>query len=713
MTDLNVLSKLKFSFLICFLLIFFSCNKNNSFQHSSSASEVDSIRIWISQSKLKEVDRESEVHLLNKAFNKAQSIGNDSLKCKNFAQLSRLLTKLNDSLLFRKVNANGLALATKTKNSTCRASLLCDLGNYFDKNVVRDSAYYYYVQANKIFTKLGDRFSSGRILNTIARIQNEIGDYTGSEITTIQAIEKLKPLSEYEQLYYSYNNLGDVTKLLNNYDKSLEYYEQALTYIKKANLGAVKELSHMNNVALVYQKMGQHQKAASYFTEVVNFDSLRYKNSRAYARTLSNLGYSYLKLNKMEDLPDLFRQAFKIQDSIKDIGGKSSTTLRVAEYLLLKKDTAAALVHLRESENYAVQASSNKTVLKILSLLSLIDSENAGRYTQEYVTLSDSLQNQERRLRDKFARIRFETDEVVAENELLAKQRQLMTGITLAILLLSVAAFVIISQRIKNQKLEFQQTQQAANQEIFNLMLSQSEKLEEGKQIEQKRISEELHDGVQGRLQGARMMLLGLNPRSDEEAVKERKRAILMLKEVQEEVRHISHELSHAAYQKIHNFILSLEDLKATISQSAGIKVNLNYAKHVDWDGLSGDIKINLYRIIQESIQNAVKHAACTNIDIDLKANTGNLHVSIADNGKGFIVKKGKKGIGMRNIASRVKKVNGTWEISSDLGQGTRVNLEIPLVEIDRSKVTVSEHKNQKKIDERGGRIKGGTHLSN
>jgi signal transduction histidine kinase len=324
--------------------------------------------------------------------------------------------------------------------------------------------------------------------------------------------------------------------------------------------------------------------------------------------------------------------------------------------------------------------------LETLKILPKADPKNAATYAQEYMALNDSLQTEDRKIRNKFARIQFETEEVVAENKFLARQRQLWTGIALTMLLLGLSAFVIVSQRVKNQRLRFQQEQQTSNQEISNLLLSQGAKLEEGKQIEQKRISEELHDGVQGRLQGVRMMLLGLNKRDDDIAKGERARAIVMLKDVQEEVRAISHELSHAAYQKINNFILSIKDLLQNVENSTKIKIDFIFVNDLDYDALTGEIKINLYRIIQECVQNAVKHAACHHIKISFDANLETLRIVIADDGKGFVVKKGKKGIGTRNITSRVKKVNGTWQLDSMIGEGTKVSLQIPIVSYDNSK---------------------------
>ncbi len=211
-------------------------------------------------------------------------------------------------------------------------------------------------------------------------------------------------------------------------------------------------------------------------------------------------------------------------------------------------------------------------------------------------------------------------------------------------------------------------------------MLSQKEKVEEGKQLEQKRISEELHDGVLGKMLGARMVLTGLNKKTDEEAARERAIAISVLKDIEGEVRSISHELSHAAYQKIHNFISSIQELLKEVCSANTIEYDFTYNDELDWDALDGEIKINLYRMVQESLQNSVKHAECNTILVDFNTENNHLNVRIEDNGKGFTRSKRKKGIGTRNISSRIEKLRGTWKIDSTPGQGTKVVLSIPIV---------------------------------
>lgn len=629
---------------------------------------------------------EERLVYLEKAEALSISTTNFSLKTKYFSKLSLAYLRLKDSIKFKRANYLTQKFAKKIGDSITQGEAHWDLAEFFMANTVSDSAYYNYAAAQKIFNSLGKKTYSGRMYYNMAHVQKDFRDYTGSELNAIKAIALLKPQNAYLQLYNCYNILAVLSTEFGEYEQALEYHDLALQYLEESKTAGTRGISSKNNIGLVYKNQGNFAMAKATFKEVVEFDSLYYKDTHLYALALNNLAYSKLKLQEESKLPKLFLKAMKIQDSIQDIFELSHTNFNLAEYYLHQKDTTLALKHLHRANALAKQSSNFSRLLETLKILPKTDPKNAATYVQEYITLNDSLQTEDRKIRNKFARIQFETEEVVAENELLARQRQLWTGIALTLLLLGVSAFVIISQRIKNQKLKFQQEQQVSNQEIFNLLLSSGEKLEEGKQIEQKRISEELHDGVQGRLQGARMMLLGLNKRDDDLAKTERARAIVMLKEVQEEVRAISHELSHAAYQKIHNFILTLEDLKTTVAKSANIEINFSHAELLDWDALSGDIKINMYRIIQESLQNAIKHSQCSSINLDLTADAENISVSIVDDGIGFHVKKGKKGIGMRNINSRMKKLNGTWDITSEIDNGTKVIFVIPIIENNSDK---------------------------
>lgn len=648
----------------------------------------DSVLIWTAISLDNSNSPTRKRNVLDKALRYTQSLPNDSIKLKYISKIQWAYLMLDDSLAFRKTNAEARNVARVVGDTANWARRFWDLAYFFEREYVKDSAYYHYAQAQQLSSAIDDPLQAGKFLYFMAQIQEEVNDNAGSEANIIRALELLKPLDANKEIYNCYNLLGVLASNVEDYDRALEHYHTARSYHQKIVGPHDSESTEINNIGVVYMRMGEYDKAIPYFEQLIESEELKKNDPDHYARVLNNLALSKLRSGETTNVEPQLLESLRIRDSLGDMMFVASSHYSMAEYYLASQENNRALFHGLKAREYAEQSESNDRLLETLQLLIRINPEGATNYSQEYIVLSDSLQLEERKLRDKFARIRFETDEVVAENQLLARQRQLWTGIAAAILLLSIAGAVIFIQRGKNQKLKFQQQQQANNQEILDLLLSQGEKLQEGKQIEQKRISEELHDGVQGRLQGARMMLLGLNKRDDDDAKSERARAIVMLKDIQEEVRSISHELSHAAYQKIHNFILSLEDLKTTIAKSAGISIDFYHSEHVDWDALSSDIKINLYRMIQESLQNAVKHAQCTQIDLRLEADTTEIRARISDNGKGFVVRKGKKGIGMRNIASRTAKVNGTWAITSEVGKGTVVSLTIPIIEKESVKAT-------------------------
>ena len=218
----------------------------------------------------------------------------------------------------------------------------------------------------------------------------------------------------------------------------------------------------------------------------------------------------------------------------------------------------------------------------------------------------------------------------------------------------------------------------------------QKQKVDEVKRLEQKRISEELHDGILGKMLGARMVLTGLNKRATEEAIQEKSKALGSLQEIEHEIRSISHELSHSAYQKINNFTDSIESLLS--GGNKNIKTLFNYNEDESWDCLEGTVKINVYRIIQETFQNAIKHANCTSFEITFYRTDDVFKVIMTDNGRGFNINKGKKGIGIRNITSRINKLNGTYHVDSVEGKGTTISLQIP---VNKNLINITDNNTQ------------------
>ena len=648
--------------------------------------KIDSVEIYIAQSKN---DSLSQLHKLNqllKGVRYSENLKDDTVKSKAFSNLSYAYFQHQDSIHFRQTNRIAIALAKKIKDSIALAEAHWDLGAFFQINSIPDSAYYSFSLSQKIYEAKGDITRSSRMLLSMAVQQEAVKDYMGSESNTVLAIQRLKPLNDYTNLKECYNQLGIVAKDLGEYDKAIDYYNESLFFANKLDPDGIDFLRVNNNIGIVYQSKKDFAKAVNNFRTITTTDNQKVKKSDVYALALNNLAFSKIKLKDTAGTKELIKESIRLKDSLGLHASLATSYTTLAEYHLFQRDTLAAIAAAHKAKAMALETSNNESILESLAFLMKIDRKNASDYGQTFVSLNDSLQNEERRTRNKFARIRFETDEFIAENivlteekELLSKQKQIWIAVAALFFLLGLAVYIIIDQRSKNQKLRFQQQQQSNNQEIFNLMLAQKQKVDEVKRIEQKRISEELHDGVLGKMLGARMVLTGLNKKADLVAIKERSEAITALKQIENELRSISHELSHTAYQKINNFINSVDALLESTKEKTRINTIFNYDEDEDWDDLIGDIKINVYRIIQENIQNAIKHSGCTNFFINFEIKEDVFLVTIGDDGKGFDFNKETKGIGMRNVSSRIKKMSGTWHVDTAPKKGTIMKLTIPL----------------------------------
>ncbi|KSA13938.1 tetratricopeptide repeat-containing sensor histidine kinase [Maribacter dokdonensis] len=678
------MNKYYLSLILSCLLLSFSCSKTESAKPTIvEKQENDSISIWIDESY--NANSERKLELQNKAFQLAKNTSNDTLKSKYFSNLSFNQQFLSDSLLFRKINKEAILINKQIKDSTALGYAYWDLAYFFDNHIVKDSSFYFYTEALNIFTGIGDRAIIGRMYLNMAGIQMKIKDYVGSEANTIKAIENFKIIEDNEKLYRCYNLLGIVLGDLKEFDKSLAYYNEALFYLEKTPNSTIEKASVSNNIGVNYRHLKLYDKAIHNFENVLKINNLHIKHPSLFAKAISNLATSKLYAQDTLNVENLFKKSIEIKKEENELASLSSSYFNYAEYKAYAKDTINAIEKLKKSENLARESSSNEQLLKTWQYLAILDKNNASDYFKKFTKLNDSLLFEERKQQNKFARIRFETDEFIAENielesekQVLSKQKQIWIGIATGFFLLGLSVYIIINQRAKNQKLRFDQQQQANNQEIFNLMLMQKQKVDEVKRLEQKRISEELHDGVLGKMLGARMILTGLNKRATDEAIQEKSKALGSLQEIENEIRAISHELSHSAYQKISNFTDSVETLLAN-NRNTKIKTIFHFNEDENWDSLAGEIKINVYRIIQETFQNAIKHSKCSFFEVTFYRDDEQFNVIMSDNGIGYNVNKGKKGIGIRNITSRIEKLNGSFHIDSTEGQGTTISLNIPI----------------------------------
>ncbi|MBO6630587.1 MAG: hypothetical protein JJ936_03335 [Psychroserpens sp.] len=105
---------------------------------------------------------------------------------------------------------------------------------------------------------------------------------------------------------------------------------------------------------------------------------------------------------------------------------------------------------------------------------------------------------------------------------------------------------------------------------------------------------------------------------------------------------------------------------------------SFDFTDDINWESIPNKTKINIYRIIQESLQNIYKHANANAVKISIQLKNNVICLSINDDGDGFDINKSKKGIGIKNINSRVNEVEGTAEFNSEINKGTEVLISIP-----------------------------------
>jgi len=394
---------------------------------------------------------------------------------------------------------------------------------------------------------------------------------------------------------------------------------------------------------------------------------------------LDNLAYCRYKIEESNGLPELFYESLKLRDSLHLTTGIIISKIRLSEYFASKKDTVKATQYSNEALATAQKSKNARNVLLALKQLAVIEPTKAAVYNKEYIHINDSLQKAERKMGDKFSRIEYETDEIKQENTDLTTQNRNLVYVFGSILILGMFLYIIKAQKAKNRELLFKQEQQKVNEEIYNLMISQQSNVESIRIKEKKRVAQELHDGVLGRMFGVRMNLDSLNKIHDESASHQRNSYLTELKNIEQDIREISHDLNREKSELINNFVAIVDNLFEDQKKTFKSKLVSTIDSNIKWESMSNANKINLYRIIQESLQNINKYAQANAVKVEFKKELDNLFLQISDDGVGFNVNKAKKGIGLQNMLSRINECNGTFEIKSKKGEGTIITVTVPI----------------------------------
>lgn len=671
----------KYFLLLLILGTAISCTHNKK-ELNSGTTAKDSLSIYFDLANNDTVPYEDRQHYNDTALAIISGQKNDSLNRVYFFKVANRYFNMNDLPSYKKITTDIIERAAQANDSVSLAKAYSYMGDYYNGKFVSDTAYQFYFKAEKIYRKLKDNSKIAKSLLNKSVLQFNEKDFIGSEKSAFDALKFLRRTNNEEMTYDAYNLLGVIYNELSEYDKALFYHNKALSLIKKQTDEnySYYRYSSLNNIGLVFQNSNNNKKAVQYFTRALEEPNLFRKNPSSYAYIINNMGYSELKLGNYKNLPHLFYQTLKITDSLKIIPGIISSKLHLSEYYALKKDTVAARKFLDEAYALSKKSDLSKETLLSLKQLLTIDTKNVVKYSTEYIRINDSIQLAERKIRNKLARIEFETEELSIEKDKLVEQRKTLIYLGLGIILIGVFIYVIRSQAAKNRELLLIQEQQQANEEIYQLMLDQQSKVEEVRQAEKKKIALELHDAVLGKLFGTRMNLGVLNSKTDEKTILERVFFIDELKNLEQEIREISHDLNSEKTAVFNNFVLMVGNFIETQRPVCQASISFSMDPKIEWSAIGDTAKINLYRILQEAFQNINKHAAAKKVAVTFLQAENHIHLHIIDDGVGFNYNRKKKGIGLQNMHSRITGSDGSMIIETHVGGGTLLKFILPVL---------------------------------
>jgi signal transduction histidine kinase len=231
------------------------------------------------------------------------------------------------------------------------------------------------------------------------------------------------------------------------------------------------------------------------------------------------------------------------------------------------------------------------------------------------------------------------------------------------ILLTIFTAYLLYRYRIRQLK------KLNAAQESFSRQLIESQ------EAERKRIAQELHDGLgQNLLVIKNRAVLGLNAKGNEKTDEQFGEIQESVSDALIEVRSIAYNLRPLHIERL-GLTSTIEEMIEEISETSGI--NINYDIEPIDDIFSTENEINFYRIVQESLNNIVKHSKAERANVEVFRENYKLNLKIRDDGLGFEVDNVKQGLGLNGMAERAKILGGTYSIETEVGKGTTVLVEI------------------------------------
>ncbi|TCD01653.1 histidine kinase [Pedobacter psychroterrae] len=551
-----------------------------------------------------------------------------------------------------------------------------DIGNY-------DSALYYYQKSKPHSERMGYKRGQAQTFINIGNTYQFKGDYELAVSNYLSGLKIFETLKDSAALSQSYQNFSAIYATIKNPKLEVFYLKKAIQYSSPAQTAQIAEL--YGDVGLTLLRQNKPDEA------LINFNKTAKSAENSTDMHLQfiakrNLGdyYSYIKQ---------FNKAIGYYETANRIGEPTIIEKNDLMYILSglyleMKNYAKALDYTQQTIALARQIKAREILFKAYKRLAVIyDNTNQPAKAFKFLALSDNLKDSvmdENYLKQiSLIQTQYETekkDKSIAEQqsqikkteiELLKKENQ--TTISLIVILL----LVILSFGIW---LFFSQRQRRKNKEILSLKqqqeIAQLEALIDGEEKERRRIAQELHDGINGDLAAIKYRLSSLEDAGlvldDQENLK---KAIEMIDSSCTQIRSISHNLMPSSIVDF-GLVETVREYCARINQSQALSLDFQYFGNPAV--LPKKAETVIYRIIQELINNITRHAGATTAMVQMNFHENELFITVEDNGKGFDTLVVQKGLGLKNIRSRIEFLNAQLDITST-EKGTFFNITIDL----------------------------------
>lgn len=539
-----------------------------------------------------------------------------------------------------KVGEQGLLIAAEQKDSIAYAQLTNYLGSahYFKGDYEKAAAMYY--TALGVFERFNKRKEMAQVLNDIAKLYRKTRDLTRAASAYEKALIAFSALNDSSGIQMIYNESGVVYEYKGNYEEALRRYQTSLQIAEQLKDEAGKSWSY-NFIAGVYLLQNKYEQAEDYNLRALGIRQ-KLKDTFAISLSYSDLGNLYSSWGKYDRAEYYFDQSNLIADKM---GYKELV-----------------------SNNYQSMSQLASTMGKY---------KDAFDYFKWYTQLKDSIFNAQKTRQIEEISTIYETTrrekQIQEQQTTIQKRNRLLYGVV-AFLLLSVFISYLLYNRYKWKQQAKLQTEILRQQELAAKAIIEAE------EKERSRIAKDLHDGVGQMMSAARMNLSSFSNRlqlQNEDEKHSLSNIIQLVDESCKEVRAVSHNMMPQ--------ILLKSGLPEAVSELIS-KINtevlqVNFHAEGFEQRPDGNIETILYRVIQECLNNTLKHAEAKHIDISMIKEPEAISITIEDDGKGFTFNKtdAEEGIGLKNIQSRIRFLKGEVDFDTSPGNGTSIVIHVPL----------------------------------